>query len=316
MSSARPTRRFAHRVFLVFALALLAFSATFTTYFVRVQRQRLEAALVDRSRGLGGLLATGARIAVYSENAALVQETLSGVVDRQGMLSAAVFSVDGDPVATAGRTPALKEAAARLDPADLAVARLLGPQSGCLNHQDAAVLDAYCPVLLRERGTSVEDLYFEDRKGGPGQTFIGFVRVSLDRAPLRREIRQLVLRSLGLMALILLLGGWAGYRFARRVTEPLERLTEAVRVFGAGGEVGDLSRMPDDEIGRLAAAFTAMTRDLEERGREKGAARGAAAARREDGGRRRAQPGDRARLQEHPLHAQGRGAPAREGIAG
>jgi hypothetical protein len=42
-----------------------------------------------------------------------------------------------------------------------------------------------------------------------------------------------------------------------------------VRTYGAGGEIGDLSRIPNDEIGRLAAAFTAMTHDLGEREREK-----------------------------------------------
>jgi hypothetical protein len=93
--------------------------------------------------------------------------------------------------------------------------------------------------------------------------------VTLDRVPVRREIAQMVLRSLGLLAVILLLGCWAGFHFSRRVTEPLERLTEAVRAYGAGGEIGDLSRMPYDEIGRLAAAFTAMTHALGEREREK-----------------------------------------------
>jgi signal transduction histidine kinase len=269
MSFARRTGRFGRHVFLVVAATLLAVSAAFTGYFVNLQRQRLETALVDRSRGLGGLLATGARIAVYSENAELVQETLSGVVDRRDMLSAAVFTLDGGLVAAGGRTPALKQAAGSLDDADLAVVRRLGPESGCLNHQDASVLDAYCPVLLRERGTAGVDLFFGGRADARRPTVIGFARVSLDRAPLGREIRQLALRSLAMMAVILLLGGWAGYRFARRVTEPLERLTEAVRAYGATGEIGDLSRMPDNEIGGLAEAFVGMTRGIAEREREK-----------------------------------------------
>ena len=90
MSSVKPPRRFSLRVFRVLALSLLGVSAIFTAYFVYVQKQRLEAALVERSRGLAGLLATGARVAVYSENAELVRETLQGVVDRRDVLSAAV----------------------------------------------------------------------------------------------------------------------------------------------------------------------------------------------------------------------------------
>ena len=150
----------------------------------------------------------------------------------------------------------------------------------------------------------------------PGQKYIGFVRITLDRTPLRREIGRLVLRSIALMAVILLLGGWAGFRFARRVTEPLERLTEAVRAFGSGGDIGELTRMPEDEIGRLAAAFTSMTRDIDEREREKErlAERLRHAQKMEAVGS--AQPGDRARLQEPPLHAQDRGAHPAKGLAG
>jgi signal transduction histidine kinase len=269
MSSARPLRRFSGRVFLLSAAMLLVVSTVYTVYFVHAQRRQLESALADRGRVLGGLLATGGRTAVYAENGELVQETLSGVVGRRAILSAAVFSLEGKLIAAGGRSPALQEAAGRLEPEDLAVVQRLGLESGCLEHQSEETLDTFCPVLLRERGASVPDLYFEERQNGSGQRVIGFVRVTQDRAPLQREIGLMLLRSLGLMAVILLLGSWAGRRFARRVTEPLERLTEAVRVYGAGGEIGDLSGMPDNEVRRLAEVFTAMTRDLAEREREK-----------------------------------------------
>ena len=269
MSSARATGRFSRRVFLLVAGLLLAVSTIFTAFFVVVQKQRLEAAVADRGRALGGLLSIGARVGVYSESAALVQETLSLVVGRRDVLSAAVFGPDGGLIAASGRTPALQEVAGRLGPAELAVARLLGSESACVEHWDAGSIQTFCPVLLRERGTAA-DLYLEDR---PQDAFrpkqIGFVRVSLDRTPLRREIGQLLLRSLGLMAVVLLLGGWAGHRVARRVTRPLERLTEVVRVFGAGGGVGELSHMPNNEVGRLAEAFKNMTHELAEREREK-----------------------------------------------
>jgi signal transduction histidine kinase len=94
------------------------------------------------------------------------------------------------------------------------------------------------------------------------------VKVTLDRRPMLRELGGLVLRSLALMLLILLAGSWAGLVFSRRVTEPLGRLTDAVRAFGSGGEFRDLAGMPADEIGRLAEAFATMRRDIVERERE------------------------------------------------
>ena len=269
MSSASSRSRFSRRVFLAVAASLLVVSTAFTTYFVHAQREQLEAALADRGRLLGGLLATGARTAVYAESAELVQDILSSIVGRRDMLSAAVFTLDGELVAADGRTPRLREEAGRLDAGDLDIVRRLGAERGCLNHWDVETIDGYCPVLLGEGMASAEDLYFDDQRRTSGWTAIGFIKVTLDRLPVREEIRRMVLRSMTMMAVILLLGGWAGLAFSRRVTSPLEQLTEAVRVYGAGGDVRDLSRMPDNEIGRLAEAFTTMTRDLAVRGREK-----------------------------------------------
>ncbi|HEY5997909.1 MAG TPA: ATP-binding protein [bacterium] len=269
MSSARGAGRFSRRVFLLVAGVLLALSAIFTGHLVYVQWSTLESVAGDRSRGLGSLLATSARAAVYAENPALAKEMLSLVVGRRDVLSAAVFGADDRPIAAEGRTPALKAASTNLDANELAIVRLFGPESSCVNHEHPEMVEALCPVLLEERGTVAAGLYFEERETAPGRRYIGFVRVSVDRAPLRRGIALLIARSLGLMMLVLLLGGWAGYRLSRRVTEPLERLTSAVRAFGAGQDVGALAGMPDDEIGRLAEAFTAMTRDLAARQREK-----------------------------------------------
>ena len=270
MSSARHPRRLSRRVFIGLTLLLLAVSAIFTTYFLYAQKQRLEVAIVERSRGLGGLLATGARIAVYSENAELVQETLQGVVDRKDVLAAAVFTPDGALIAAVGRSDALKAAVGHLAAREREILQRLGAQSGCLSHEDPGVVDTYCPVLLRGNPASGNDLYGASASSPPGETYIGFARVSLDRSPMRRELGRLILRSLGLMAVVLLLGTSAGFLFLRRVTGPLEQLTDAVRTFGAAGGITELSPMPDNEIGRLAAAFTEMTRDIAEREREQG----------------------------------------------
>jgi signal transduction histidine kinase len=271
MSSVKPAGHLSRRVFAVIALLLLAVSAVFTGYFLHIQRQRLEAAIRDRGKGLAGLLATGAKVAVYAENAELVQETLQGVVDRRDVLAAAVFTAAGAPVATAGRTPALKAAAAQLNPGDVALTQQLGANSGCLNHQDPGVIETYCPVLLRVRPESGAELYFGVATASAPitESLIGFVKVTIDRKPLQRELVSLVVRNLGLMLIVLLLCTGMAFRFSRRVTEPLEQLTEAVRAFGANGTFRELPRLPDDEIGRLAAAFTRMTGDIVERDREK-----------------------------------------------
>ena len=156
MSSARADSRFSRRVFLGVAAMLLAVSTIFTTYFILAQKQTLETAAADRSRAIGGLLSTGARVGVYAESAELVEETLSLVVSRRGMLSAAVFALDGRLAAAAGRTPDLKAAAGRLDAEQLGMVRLLWPGGQCLSRREAGAIEAFCPVVLRERGASAD----------------------------------------------------------------------------------------------------------------------------------------------------------------
>lgn len=269
MSSARLSSRFSGRVFLIVVSMLLGVSVTLTGYFVVTQTRQMEDSLADRSQGIAGLLANSARAAIYAENAELLQETLRGVVGRQDVLASAVFSPDGRLIAAEGRTPELRAAVAVLESEELPLTRRLGAGSGCADHEDEATIEAFCPVLVRQAGTAGVDLFFGAAAAAPAQQYIGFVDVLVDRTPLRHAIGRLIQRSLGLLAVILLLGAWAARYFARRVSEPLERLTEAVRAFGAGGTVGDIPGMPDNEIGKLTEAFTGMTRDLREREREK-----------------------------------------------
>lgn len=268
MSSARRPRRFSHRVFKLFALCLLAVSAIFTGYFLHFEKQRMEDELVDRGLTLAALLASGAKTAAFSENAALVQDTLQGVVERPEVLSAAVYTEGRDLVAAEGKSPALRERARNPTAADIAVLGDPLLRTQCLNLQEAGHADFFCPVLLRTRAASGRDLHFESPAAATGDELVGYVQLTLDREPQRRALAALLRRSLLLALLMLLISTGAAFVLARRVTEPLARLTEAVRAFGAGGIVPELPRSSGDEIDRLAEAFTTMTNDLAERDRE------------------------------------------------
>ncbi|MHB8835989.1 MAG: ATP-binding protein [Candidatus Methylomirabilia bacterium] len=273
MSSAKQPRRFSHRVFKVFALSLLTVSALFTGYSYQATRQRLEGDLVDRARMLGALLASGAKTAVFSENAALVQDTLQGVIQHREVLSAAVFNLDRTLLTAKGRDQALRERAGKLTAAETEAFGKPEMLAGCTILQDQEHADVFCPILIRTGAGPAAELFFETPAVATGEEIAGFVKLSLDCGPLQRHLRALLLRSL-LLALALLLAGTAAALFlARRVTEPLERLTDAVRAFGTGaksdGSIREIPRTSDDEVGRLAEAFTTMIHDLSERDKEK-----------------------------------------------
>lgn len=267
-SCARPLQRFSQRVFRAFAFSLLVVSAVFTTYFVHAQKRRMEADLLDRGVALASLLAGGSRTAVYSENATLVVDALQGVLEREEVLSAAVFTKDRALLAGTGKT---RELIAQSGELSARAGSLIGDgrlHTGCLTLTVAGNPEIYCPVLIRTATPTGQALFYETEPDGGQKELIGFVRITLDPRPLRREVGHLLTRSLLLVAGLLAVGTGAVFVLSRRVTGPLEQLTEAVRAFGAGGDVRPLPQATSDEIGKLAEAFAKMTRDLTERERE------------------------------------------------
>jgi len=271
MSPADRPRRFSYRVFKVFALSLLAISAVFAGYFYRVSRQRLESELLEHGRLLGGMLASGAKTAVYSENPALVRDTLQGVLERPEVLSAAVFTLERTSVAAVAKSPALEERAGSFTAAAREILARPLLRTECAILSEKGYVDLFCPVAIRVGGGLGPGLDLENM-APTAEEPIGFIRLTLDRGPLRRELGALLSR-IALLALALLpIGIVAALLLARRVTEPLERLAAAVRAFGAGGGTGTdiraITATSTDEIGRLADAFAAMIHDRTERERE------------------------------------------------
>ncbi|HET8542250.1 MAG TPA: ATP-binding protein [Anaeromyxobacter sp.] len=91
------------------------------------------------------------------------------------------------------------------------------------------------------------------------------VIVEVPREEALRAARQLLTRSVlfGVAALLLALA--AGVYFANRLTAPLRRLEAATRALGRGDFGVEVGKATSGEIGRLAAAFERMRRDIAER---------------------------------------------------
>ncbi len=91
------------------------------------------------------------------------------------------------------------------------------------------------------------------------------VVVEVPRAEALRAARQLLTRSVLFGCAALLLALIAGIYFANRLTAPLRRLETATRALGRGDFEVDVGKAPSGEIGRLAASFERMRRDIADR---------------------------------------------------
>ncbi len=91
----------------------------------------------------------------------------------------------------------------------------------------------------------------------------GAARLGLSHQRLETTIAHATWELLGVTALVLAFGLGAAYILTRLLTRPVASLVEAARAVGRGDLQVKARRYMDDEIGELAAAFNAMTADLE-----------------------------------------------------
>ncbi len=91
------------------------------------------------------------------------------------------------------------------------------------------------------------------------------VVVEVPRDEALRAARQLLGRSVLFGCAALLLALVASVYFANRLTAPLRRLEAATRALGRGDFEVDVGKAPSGEIGRLAASFERMRRDIADR---------------------------------------------------
>ncbi|HSR53252.1 MAG TPA: ATP-binding protein [Acidobacteriota bacterium] len=94
---------------------------------------------------------------------------------------------------------------------------------------------------------------------------VGYVRAALPLTAIDERLAHLrtiiVLGALVAVAVALVVG----FLFARRVTQPLNGLTQAVEGLAAGDYARRADKISDDELGQLAKAFNSMADELQDR---------------------------------------------------
>jgi signal transduction histidine kinase len=101
-----------------------------------------------------------------------------------------------------------------------------------------------------------------------GHQKLGVIRLGFDLKPMLAAMRQLTLGSLGIASGIFLLGLLVIFAIAKRMTKPIEQLTQAIRHIEEGNLQYRVSLKRSDEIGDLASAFDQMAERLMQRERE------------------------------------------------
>lgn len=117
-----------------------------------------------------------------------------------------------------------------------------------MSTSEGSVLDVAVPVLDGRAGT---------------------IRLGISKGPLENELAELTFTLIALTGGVLFIGLVVAYLLATLFTRPLGKLAEAAQAVGQGELFRRVHVGGRDEVGRLAAAFDAMTEKLEEKEEER-----------------------------------------------
>jgi signal transduction histidine kinase len=214
---------------------------------------------------IAGFLASSSRTGIFAENTEALKNIAEGVMNEEDIASVSFYSADWNVLYETSKKGGISNSP---DFYRNISGQLREPHSFKLVETPDSI-EYFTPVTLEVFPTMAESLYFEETGTPPTENIIGYVHVGMDKKHLPAEIKAIIYRDLTLLFVISLAGIIAIYIATRKVTIPLLKLTENVRMLGVEGSAEKIDFESNDEIGRLAAAFNKMAEDLRRREEEK-----------------------------------------------
>jgi signal transduction histidine kinase len=260
---------FRARVFRAFVSFIVLVSSAFTFFSVYSQSREVEQNLLRKGELLAKLLASSSRTGVFAENRDSLRDAVEGVEAQEEVRALEICTVDNRQLIGEQKTPSRGRMPMALTREDQEIAAKLRDSSSWEVTRDQNTVNVYKPIIIEAATSMGEALYFDVGKNKKAEQVIGYVKISLDRKVIRKEVREVFLKNLLIGIIFVLLGTIVIYTILRRVTRPLVRLTEAVRLLGKGMSSEKIPVESRDEFGKLAEAFNAMTEDMRKREEEK-----------------------------------------------
>lgn len=264
MSTERFKSSFSSRLRRSFTLGIVIMSVVFTAFFVYYQTSAAREGLISDGTMFADLLAKNTSTWVFAENRDMIRASVQGVVGLKDVVRVTVYSSSNGLIYDEMKDARLKT----VPEGDKEIVDKVIREGVASFVERESSMEFFCPVVL-ESFSTIDDVLLSENAGTKSKTVTGCVKVVLGKDSLVKAAKTIVLRSL-IIALVFLLSGIAFINAAiRRVTRPLNNLTEAVRLFGREGDVGKVPVESEDEVGRLAMTFNNMSDSLNRREEEK-----------------------------------------------
>jgi len=247
-------KSFAFKVLSSFIVVIVVVLSAFTLFAVIRAGNEAKGRLKEQGEMLAGLLAHGSSVGVFAENEKLLKESAEGFLGLKDVVSVSIYDAHAaklygeDKASFAGDGPSVFRLAVRDGLAAWSVSI----------EETRDTFEFVSPVVIKSVAVADESFYFGRAAGERPVKVIGYVRIVLSKDTYRKEILALVTRNAVIMLIFISSSLVIVYLSVRRVTRPLEKLTENVKALGKGLPVEEVPVETGDEIGNLASAFNTM----------------------------------------------------------
>ncbi len=226
---------------------------------VREQQRLATAEFIKRGEAIASHLASSSELAVFSEDTQLLAASIRGAVKDADVAYVVIQGEDGRVLADGGR-----EAAA-------VASRLAGVRVGparfrTVERASGRAIEFIAPIVSEATKAPEEVLLGAPRLRAQGEKtaarVIGGVTVGLSLASVEQHVASYLRLWGSITVVFLILSALALWGFSRRITRPVNRLTEQAQKIAAGFLDQQIRVESRDEIGQLAGAFNEMSRAL------------------------------------------------------
>lgn len=256
-------RSFGLKLILVFiVLAILLQGATSLWIVAREDRAAKED-IINRGSMLTDTLAYSARNGIFSENNEMLQSVAEGVL-RQGEVGAVfIHNMDARRLFKQQKKAVYAYKSLLEGESSAAIRSKLTTAQSTEIVETLYSFEFIKPVVMKFLPDNESAIFFG--QGGDEEKIekvMGYVTIVMDKSILKRRMTSSIV-STGLMALaVIFVGVILISLIIRRVTVPLDKLSQEVRKLGKGEKINRVSIDSQDEIGRLAESFNTMLEDL------------------------------------------------------
>jgi len=221
-------------------------------YGIVTRLLELEEALETKGQAIANQLAPAAEYGVYAGNLPVLRRLVEAAAREADVRSVTITDPAGNVLARAERPPAVRGWLVE----HLAAWRLA--RRGPLVFR-AAVTSTPLPVDEYGFSGRVRDAFREETQ----PSLLGWAVVELSPDPMLADQIGIVLRGVGLAAVVLALIAWFAVRTSRRISDPLLRLNSAVQRLAHGQLSTRVPETSDGELGTLERGINAMAQALE-----------------------------------------------------